>query len=298
MLNWIRELAMPSMPQLLQHGQGGRAIEAAQVGAGATVDWLRPVWAHARLQSLVSGPAPLTLFVPTDAALRQAGMTPQALPISLQQQWLMCHLAAIDDPAASLVRMMDGSLLRREGREGRDGGSAWRDASGARVCELRQELGSGGLRLRVVDRALQPASATLWEQVAADPGLARFADALDRTGLAPLLGCAGPFTVFAPSNAGLDRAAARLGMSRRSLWSDPARLGELLRQHVVPGRWSSLELPWGAVLRTWTDTPLQLTPLGLLRAGGCTVQALAAGSDQPCRNGVLHRLHDALLPAG
>jgi uncharacterized surface protein with fasciclin (FAS1) repeats len=249
MLDLIRKLAWPFTPQLLPHGQGAGASPVVQGDRQA--QWLTPLWAAAQLQPLIGGsPVPVTLLVPTDAALR------------------------------------------------RTGSGAWLDAGGARVSELGRAPSPGSVRLLLVDSPLQPAVASLWEQIAAEPGLARLADALERTGLAALLGCAGPFTVFAPSDAGLDRAAARLGLSRRALWSDPARLAELLRQHVVAGRWSSLDLPWGGQLRTWGPTPLQLTPLGLLRAGGCTGQSLADGSDQPCRNGVLHRLHDALLPAG
>lgn len=288
MLNWIRQLALPPMPQLLQHSLAGSAPPAIEVSA----NWLAPLLADAPLQALADSRVPVTLFAPTDAALRDAGMSPAAMPPAALQRWLMAHLSVLDSPAAAVVRTLDGGLLRR------CCGGAWLDASGTRVCELQAGPRLGSLRVLLLDRPLVPASASLWAQIAADPGLACFADALDRTGLASLLGCTGPITVFAPSNAGLDRAAARLGLRRRALWTDPVRLGELLRQHVVAGRWSSLDLPWGSGLRTWGHTPLQLTPLGQLRAGGCSLQALAEGSDQPCHNGVLHRLHDALLPAG
>lgn len=285
MLNWIRELALPPMARLMPHG-AGRASPV--VAAGPTLDWLAV--AAAPLQALARGPQWVTLFAPTDAALRQAGVSPQHLPPVALQQWLARHLSVVDDPTAAVLPMLDGSLLRRDSTAG------WRDASGQRVGQLRAEAGPGDLRLLWVDRPLQPASANLWQQLAAEPGLGRFADALERTGLSPLLGCTGPFTVLAPSDAGLDRAAARLGLSRLALWSDNAQLGRLLRQHVVPGRWSSLDLPWGGQLRSWADTPLHLSPLGHVRAGGDLAQPLAAGSDQPCSNGVLHRLRDALLP--
>jgi uncharacterized surface protein with fasciclin (FAS1) repeats len=286
MLNWIRELALPPLPGLLPQGPGG-ATSAPLAVARQTPGWL--ALAMAQLQPFTVGPGPVTLFAPTDAALLQAGVSPHHLPAAAFQQWLMRHLTLLDSPTATVVRMLDGSLLRR------DAGKGWRDASGERVGELGGEAGAGSLRLQWVDRPLQPASASLWQQIAAEPGLGRFAEALQRTGLAPLLGCSGPFTVFAPSDAGLDRAAARLGLRQRALWADPARLGRVLRQHVVPGRWSSLDLPWGGQLRSWAEKPLRLTPLGQVLAGGCIVQALADGSDQPCSNGVLHRLHDALL---
>ena len=289
MLNWIRELALLPMPHLLPHGQAGGGVAPSLAGSHQA-GWLGPVLAGARLQSLAGSPAPVTLFAPTDAALQRAGVSPQALSSQALERWLMRHLTVLDGPAAAVLRMLDGSLLRR------DASGAWLDASGERVGELGAGPASGSVRVVLVDRPLAPAVASLSEQIAVEPGLARFAEALDRTGLAPLLGCSGPFTVFAPSNAGLDRAAARLGLRRQALWADPAQLGELVRQHIVPGRWCSADLPWGGGLRTWADTPLRLTPLGQLGAGGCLVQALADGSDQPCRNGVLHRVHDALLP--
>ena len=289
MLNWIRELALPPLPRLMPYGAGATSpVATPAVSAEPTLDWLAAV--AEPLQALAHGPQRVTLFAPTDAALRQAGVSPQHLPPTVLQQWLLRHLTVLDDSTAAVLPMLDGSLLRRDGTAG------WRDASGQRVAELRAEAGPARLRLLWVDRSLQPASGSLWQQIAAEPGLGRFADALERTGLAPLLGCTGPFTVFAPSDAGLDRAAARLGLSRRALWTDTALLGRLLRQHIVPGRWASLELPWGGQLRSWADAPLRLTPLGQVCAGACTVQPLAAGSDQPCSNGVLHRLHDALLP--
>ncbi len=292
MLDWIRELALPSMPHLMPHlmpqGQGGSG--SALRAAGLTVDWLAPVLADGHRLSVGSSRVPATLFAPTDAALRHAGVWPHALPHAELQRWLLRHVTVLDSPAAAVARMLDGSLLRR------DAAGGWLDAGGERVSDLGAAPAMGHLRVQRVDRPLAPASASLWEQIAAEPGLQRFAEAADRTGLAPLLCCAGPFTVFAPSNAGLDRAAARLGLRRQALWADPARLGALLRQHVVSGHWCSADLPWGGGLRTWAGMPLQLTPLGQLHASGCTAQTLADGSDLPCRNGVLHRVHDALLP--
>lgn len=285
MLNWIRELTVPPMTRLMPHGA---ATASAFVAERPTLDWLAA--AAAPLRGLARGPQRLTLFAPTDAAMRQAGVSLHQQPAMAMQQWLSRHLSVADDTLAEVLPMLDGSLLRREAP------AAWRDASGQRIGQLHTEAGPGGLRVVCVDRPLQPASVSLWQQLAADPGLVRFADALERTGLAQVLDCAGPFTVFAPSDDGLDRAAARLGLSRRALWSDAAQLSRVLRQHVVPGRWSSLELPWGGQLRSWADSPLHLAPLGHVRAGGDLAQPLAAGSDQPCSNGVLHRLRDALLP--
>ncbi len=136
---------------------------------------------------------------------------------------------------------------------------------------------------------------SVWQRVAADPALARLADGLERCGLHTLLDGEQAFTLFAPANAGLDRAAARLGLGAGQLWRQPEALRPLLLHHVADGAWPSGRLPWPGELPSLAGRPLRLTALGLLRSGDLAL-ALAAGSDQPCRNGVLHRLPEALLP--
>lgn len=253
-------------------------------------DWLDAAVRHAGLSLLLQAPPGTTLLAPTDAALEAAGESlGQASPEGLQR-WLLGHLTLASPQENGLLPLLNGSLLRRA-----EDGLGWLDASGQPVRMLGRPRMRQHLRVQPIDRPLAVATQTLWQRVSADPALTRLAGALARCGLDDLLACSGPFTLFAPSDAGLDRAAARLGLSPAALWQDREHLRALLLRHIVPGRWTSVELPWPGRLRTLGDGELRLDALGRLRSGDLGLP-LARGSDQPCSNGLLHHLSEALLP--
>lgn len=150
-------------------------------------------------------------------------------------------------------------------------------------------------RLRRIDDPAQAVAPSLWHSVAGDPELARLAVAVERCGLRGQLEGGEPLTLFAPTNGGMDRAAARLGLGAGGLWRDPARLRTLLLHHLLPGIWPSRRLPWPEQPLSLAGRPLQLTALGLLRSGDLAL-ALCEGCDRRCGNGLLHRVPEVLLP--
>lgn len=255
-----------------------------------TARWLAAALRQARLPALLQAPPGMTLLAPTDAALQAAGLewgrwAPEAL-----QRWLLGHLTPALHGDAGVLPLLDGSLLRRA-----EQAPGWVAADGAPVQLLGRPLQRQGLQVQLIDRPLAAPRSDLWSLIGADPALARLAAALEHGGVQALLGCSGPFTVFAPTGEALDHAAARLGLSPAALWRDGERLRELLLHHIVPGRWSSAELPWPGQLHTLAGGVLRLDALGRLHSGDLAVP-LGRGSDQPGRNGVLHRLPEALLP--
>lgn len=253
--------------------------------------WLEDALRHASLGALLQAPPGTTLLAPTDAALDAAGLSPAAMSPEGLQRWLLGHLTLASPQDDGVLPLLNGSVLRRA-----EQGPGWVDAEGRAVRLMGRPQWRQQLRVQAIDRPLAAASLTLWQRLSTDPGLARLADAVERCGLNHLLSCGGPFTLFAPSDAGLDRAAARLGLSPAALWQDTPRLRALLLDHIVPGRWASSELPWAGRLRTLGLNDISLEALGLLRSGDLSLP-LARGSDQPCGNGLLHRLTEVLLPA-
>lgn len=277
------------MPNARAHGSSRRPPPPVQASNGCL--WLDGALRHAGLGALLQAPPGLTLLAPTDAALEAAGRQPAQDQPGALQRWLLGHLTLASPLDDGPLPLLDGGLLRRAGQ------GLWLDAEGHPVGLVGRPWLCRNLRVQAIDRPLAAASRTLWQRVAADPALARFAEALERCGLRELLGCAGPFTLFAPSAAALDRAVARLGLNGAALWQDGARLRQWLLHHIVPGRWASSELPWPGRLRTLGEGELVLDALGLLRSGDLGLP-LAPASDQPCSNGLLHRLSEALLPTG
>lgn len=283
MLDWLQLLNPVRHHHLLPPGASSAApLPSAQ--------WLARVLATMRSSSSQAASGAMTLMAPSDEALRQAGVLPGEMAGADLQQWLMRHLTLDEVRTGGLVQMFDGQLLRPD-----EHAPQWRDSEGRVVRPVGRAGECAGLMVQMVDRGLMPASTSLWQRIEAEPRLRRFAAALQHTGMATLLSCNGPFTVLAPSSLGLDRAAARLGLSPAALWADRDRLAELLAHHLLPGRWPSSALPWRGVMRTVAGQTLSLGALGLLRSGDLLLP-LAPGSDRSCSNGVLHHLGEALLP--
>ncbi|HLT47383.1 MAG TPA: fasciclin domain-containing protein [Rubricoccaceae bacterium] len=132
---------------------------------------------------------------------------------------------------------------------------------------------------------------------------ATLASALDASGLAVTLQGAGPFTVFAPT----DAAFAAHG----TMLADPAQaetLSGVLRYHVVPERLDAATLTervreagGSLTLTTVHGAPLavQLNDLGqvvLMDAAG--TMATVSAADLGASNGVVHSVDAVLMPSG
>jgi len=116
--------------------------------------------------------------------------------------------------------------------------------------------------------------------------------AIKVAGLMDALRGAGPFTLFAPSDAVFARIAAdRLA----TLVADPEDLADMLRSHVVSGRILAADI---VRYRTSTSRALNGRPLSMAaRSGRIYVGgARIARSDLLASNGVIHELEEVLLP--
>src|SRR5690606_12939699 len=97
--------------------------------------------------------------------------------------------------------------------------------------------------VHVVDRVLLPADKDI---VATASGVADFSilvEAVVAAGLVSTLQSAGPFTVFAPTNAAFAALLTELNVSKEDLLADTALLTEVLTYHVVPARVLKAEVP-------------------------------------------------------
>lgn len=164
------------------------------------------------------------------------------------------------------------------------------------AAQILSSWQTGPLRhVHVLDRVLQPARNSLLDLLAQAAEHRDFLAALRATGLDALLAGHQHVTVLAPSNAGMARLAPRLGLRERELARQPKLLRRVLAQHLLPGSFYLSELPWGGQMMTAGGEALHLSALGLLGRGE-QGQPLLPGSEQLARNGVLHRLDQALLP--
>ena len=121
--------------------------------------------------------------------------------------------------------------------------------------------------------------------------------AVEAAGMARTLEAAGPFTVFAPTNAAFDKLPAgtvnALVMPNRK-----NKLATILAYHVVPGRITAAQLQDGQTLTTVEGeelTVLKNNDSVMLRDRKGTLANITI-SDVPSSNGVTHVVDTVLMP--
>jgi uncharacterized surface protein with fasciclin (FAS1) repeats len=126
-------------------------------------------------------------------------------------------------------------------------------------------------------------------------GLTQFLAALQSSGLlAALRDDSGPFTVFAPTDAALDRLPAGLLQELR-LPAHQARLLAVLRHHLVAGQLRARHF----IGKSLSVTTLQGDDILLDGRHGLRAdQAHVQRSDLLASNGVLHAIDGLLMPVG
>lgn len=114
--------------------------------------------------------------------------------------------------------------------------------------------------------------------------------ALDAAGLTATLEGAGPFTVFAPT----DAAFAKLPEGTvEALLQDKEKLKSILTYHVVPGKLKAEQVLGGAKLTTVQGQALTAS----VKDGNPLINnAGIVKADLECSNGVIHVVDTVLLP--
>jgi uncharacterized surface protein with fasciclin (FAS1) repeats len=114
------------------------------------------------------------------------------------------------------------------------------------------------------------------------------ATALKAAGLIGTLKGAGPFTVFAPT----DAAFAKLPQEQlRALLADKAKLTAVLTYHVVPGVVMSKDVKAGMV-KTAQGSSLSVSTMGGVKVNDANVTAVDIVAD----NGVIHVIDTVVVP--
>ncbi|SBV33253.1 Beta-Ig-H3/fasciclin [uncultured Sphingopyxis sp.] len=155
------------------------------------------------------------------------------------------------------------------------------------------------------DAPAMQATSSIAANLAASPIHRSLAAALAQAGLAAKLSGAGPFTVFAPTDAGFTQVPP----VTRDGWMRPAQqavLASVLDHHIVPGRLTAADLAakiakggGRAVLRTAGGQDLIATKSGnrILLTSGSGNKAAVTGADLAQSNGVVHVIDAVLVPA-
>ena len=114
------------------------------------------------------------------------------------------------------------------------------------------------------------------------------ATALKAAGLVDTLKGAGPFTVFAPTDAAFAKVPAD---QLKALLADKDKLTAVLTYHVVPGKVMSKDVKAGMV-KTVQGSTINLTTMGGVKVNDAKVTSVDIVAD----NGVIHVIDTVIFP--
>jgi uncharacterized surface protein with fasciclin (FAS1) repeats len=260
----------------------------------------------AGLAGALSAPGPLTVFAPTNAAfgalLTELGVTKAALlaDVPLLTKVLTYHVlgASVKKADIPLGKAIDPILTGTS--------DIFKiDAVGADVLitdgrnrkskiTATDILATNGV-VHLIDKVILPADKDIVATAQAVGDFSILVEAVVAAGLVPTLQGAGPFTVFAPTNAAFGALLTELGVTKAALLADTALLTKVLTYHVVPGRVLKADVKPGSV--TTVQTEAFSVSSGFVITDRRNRTANITDTDTLTSNGVIHVIDKVILPA-
>ncbi len=288
------ETVLPAPKNLAQvaSDQGFTALGAAVAKAGIA-------------NTLTDPNAQLTVFAPTDAAFNalatrlgfaDATAMVNALPATALQSILTYHVlpARRGSGDLSAAGTSQATAYTYAGAPARltfdfSNGVRVTDAALTSATVTTANVTASNGVIHVVDKVLVPPGVLNVVQMAqANPQFSSLVSAVVAANLQGTLAGAGPFTVFAPTNAAF--AAAPQGLS-------PAQLRTVLTYHVVSGQVLSTQIPFGQPVATVAGQNIVInsgTPPTIRDT--TAVAARITAVDVRASNGVIHVVDKVLIP--
>jgi transforming growth factor-beta-induced protein len=250
----------------------------------------------ADLVGALTGPGPLTLFAPTDAAfvafsranpgvLRALELNPGAL-----RDVLLHHVVdgRVDSAAVVIAASLQSLAGTQLDIEVLPNGLVRIDGAIIRVLDVPA---SNGI-IHVIDAVMVPPPGNVVD-VIRTRGLATLTGLIETAGLTDALSQAEEVTVFAPTEAAFQALARAVPGILRDLENDVGELTRVLTYHVVAGRVDSAAVALSQALETLNGAPLPVSIRdGVVFVGNARIEVV----DIPASNGVVHLIDAVLVP--
>jgi uncharacterized surface protein with fasciclin (FAS1) repeats len=129
--------------------------------------------------------------------------------------------------------------------------------------------------------------------------LSTLAEAVVAASLVDTLKSAGPFTVFAPTNAAFAALLTELGLTKAQLLADTALLRTVLTYHVLPTKVERAQIGLGKPITTFQGGIFKIEAPGgaLTITDGRNRTSRILTTDIQAKNGVVHIIDKVILPA-
>jgi len=244
------------------------------------------------LDGVLSGAGPFTLFAPTDAAfnLLPAGTVTALLNDIPQLTDILKHNVAGDSVMSGMLSngQVVTTLLGTNVTVTISGGNVYIDNAMVTIADIVADNGV----VHVIDAVLLPStpSNTIYDIVSNSADHTTLKVAIDACALDGVLSGAGPFTLFAPTDAAFNLLPAG---TVTALLNDIPQLTDILKHHVVGASVMSSMLSNNQVVTTLLGTDVTVTISG----GNVYIDnAMVTIADIAADNGVVHVIDAVLIP--
>jgi uncharacterized surface protein with fasciclin (FAS1) repeats len=129
----------------------------------------------------------------------------------------------------------------------------------------------------------------------ATPDLSILVEAVIAAKLDGTLSGAGPFTVFAPTNAAFAALLTELKIDKAALLADTALLTKVLTYHVVSGKVLKADIPFGKPITTLQGQTITIDTSAVITDASARTSKITA-TDILATNGVVHLIDKVILP--
>jgi len=258
----------------------------------------------ADLQGTLAGTGPFTVFAPTNAAfaalLTELGISKADLLANkplltavLTYHVLPARVLKSGVPLGKAITTVQGGVFKID-QVGSD--LVITDGRNRTAKITATDIAAANGVVHVIDRVILPADKNIVETAQAIPDFSILVEAVVAANLQGTLSGAGPFTVFAPTNAAFADLLTELGVSKADLLADTALLTKVLTYHVLAGRVLKADVVPGTQPATVEGETFSIDS-SLVVTDKRMRTAHIVATDVLTSNGVIHVLDKVILPA-
>jgi len=244
----------------------------------------------------------LTVFAPTNAAfaalLTELGVTKEALLANkplltavLTYHVLGSKVMRADVPLGKAITPVSGGFFKIESNNGLKITDGRNRVSTITSTDIQASNGV----VHLVDKVLLPADKDIVATASALPDFSILVEAVVAAGLVSTLQGAGPFTVFAPTNAAFAALLTELGVTKDALLANKTLLTQVLTYHVVPARVLKAEVPVNTAITTVQGQTFTINASLVITDQNMRTSSIVA-TDVFTSNGVIHVVDKVILP--
>ena len=256
----------------------------------------------AGLVDTLKGRGPFTVFAPTNTAfvnlLGELKTTKDALfadkPLLtavLTYHVLAARVPAADIPFGRAITTVETGIFKIDNV----GGPVITDERNRTANITVTNLYASNGVIHGIDKVILPGDKDIVATAQSIPDFSILVEAVVAADLVSTLQGAGPFTVFAPTNAAFAAALSELDVRKDDLFANTELLTQILTYHVVPARVLKAEVPLNTNITTVEGTAFQVnSSLQIVDVANRLPNIVT--TDVLTSNGVIHVIDRVILP--